>query len=205
MPWHVFVKRGSATTSQTQNFYWQIMTSTDLTGQLVKVLLTIVLVAVKKNPIRPFEQPPIFQKTLLSAKSRWNTNSSSFVFSTIYPRALSNGTTSMTLKGIWLLYPINGRLYLVRRPQYSVYKFAYFVEHKLKRKSKHCFIGFQNISLRNKVFNLIQQHMDVAFWRNTALSAEVDENFTEAYDWSDHIAIKLSLFYWGIQFSSSNF
>ena len=40
---HVFLKRGSASTSQIENFYWQKMTSTDLTGQIWKVRLTVVL------------------------------------------------------------------------------------------------------------------------------------------------------------------
>ena len=40
---HVFVKRDSATTSQTQKFIWQNMTSTDLIGQLAKVRLTVDL------------------------------------------------------------------------------------------------------------------------------------------------------------------
>ena len=35
--------------------------------------------------------------------------------------------------------------------------------------------------------------LDVAFWGHIAFSAEVDENFSEVYDCSDHVAIKLSV------------
>ena len=53
MPLHVVVKRGSATTSQTQNIYWQNMTSTDLTGQLEKVWFKVALYQLWKSQLRP--------------------------------------------------------------------------------------------------------------------------------------------------------
>ena len=130
---------------------------------------------------------------MFSVKSRWTTNSSSFVVSTIHPRAVSIRTSSMTLKVYWVLYPKKGQLYIVRRPHFSVHKLHTLLSNS-EEESRIVDLLDSNIFQQEIKFPTCSRNtLDVAFCQSIAFSAEMDETFNKVYDCSDHVAIKLSV------------